>query len=162
MARLRFFTENHWHKTDSGTLAEIADFPNAVILLRIANENRWRFAWWNLTSIFIYSGNRGLWPTRETCFIFVTVPLICKEGGPLKIFSCVSATRFVGVPPTATQQCHTHLNSYTMFGVGQLAKGVSLSCPIHHDFRRRPANYEVLFFNEEMFTGIVLFNMPLY
>ena len=77
MAHLRIFIENHWQKTDSGTLAKIADKTNATILPRIAYENRWRSAWWNFTSIFIYSANIGQWPTRETCFIFVAIPLIC-------------------------------------------------------------------------------------
>ena len=76
MAHLRIFIEKHRQKTDSGTLAKIADKTNATILPRIAYENRWRSAWWNFTSIFIYSANRGQWPTRETCFIFVRIPLM--------------------------------------------------------------------------------------
>ena len=78
---------------------------------------------------------------------------LVNEGGPLEIFSCVSATRLVGVPPTVTQQWHTHSNSYTILEEGPSAKPVSLSCPTHRDFRRRDADYEVLFFNGEMFTG---------
>ena len=78
---------------------------------------------------------------------------LVNEGGPLEIFSCVSATRLVGVPPTVTQQRHTHSNSCTILEEGPSAKPVSLSCPTHRDFRRRDADYEVLFFNGEMFTG---------